>query len=82
MLLNIKLFGVVKEKIGSDTLVFEASSQASLTVAELLEQLKGAYPVLGSLSSLAVAVNHTYASGEVALQAQDEIALIPPVSGG
>jgi molybdopterin synthase catalytic subunit len=51
------------------------------TVAQLLERLgaKAAHPVW---SALAVAVNREYASGEAVLQEGDEVALLPPVSGG
>jgi len=41
-----------------------------------------AYPELGKLSSLAIAVNNSYAQDEEEINSYDEIALIPPVSGG
>jgi len=40
------------------------------------------YPEFSKLSSLAVAVNSEYAQDDVPLNRNDEIAIIPPVSGG
>jgi molybdopterin synthase sulfur carrier subunit len=40
------------------------------------------YPGLEKLSSMAVAVNHTYAMDTTPLESTTEVALIPPVSGG
>ena len=53
------------------------------TVAALLDTLCRAHPSLGPLSgSLQVAVNAEYASRDACLSDGDEVALIPPVSGG
>ena len=40
------------------------------------------YPALRELSSLALAVNQAYARDKDPVHESDEIALIPPVSGG
>jgi molybdopterin synthase sulfur carrier subunit len=40
------------------------------------------YPELAKLQSLAVAVNGAYAQNEAHISAEDEVVLIPPVSGG
>ena len=47
-----------------------------------MAHLRAQYPVLGELTSFAVAVNNEYAGPEQQLREHDEIALIPPVSGG
>lgn len=44
--------------------------------------MNDSYPEFSKLSSLAVAVNGEYASNGIQLDSNDEIALIPPVSGG
>jgi len=44
--------------------------------------MNDSYPEFSKLSSLAVAVNGEYASNDVPLLNNDEIAIIPPVSGG
>ena len=40
------------------------------------------YPKLKDLNSLLIAVNQKYASDEISVTETDEIAVIPPVSGG
>ncbi|UYZ62435.1 MoaD/ThiS family protein [Hymenobacter weizhouensis] len=80
MNLKIALFGISKEIVGQPTLHITADEGVS--VQGLLAQLRAQYPALIQLSSLAVAVNNEYAEEAQRLQAHDEIALIPPVSGG
>jgi molybdopterin synthase sulfur carrier subunit len=52
------------------------------TVGELREALMAQYPALQELRSLFIAVNQSYADDSQPLRPEDEIALIPPVSGG
>ena len=53
------------------------------TVGELRSRLNAAFPRLSRLrGSLAVAVNTEYSNDSMALSDGDEVALIPPVSGG
>ncbi|MEZ4968080.1 MAG: MoaD/ThiS family protein [Flavobacteriaceae bacterium] len=84
--MTILLFGVTKDIIGSATLSMPSSSEfgskKSKTVKELKEYLGKIYPELKKLSSLAVAVNNSYANDDTIIDNFDEIALIPPVSGG
>jgi molybdopterin synthase sulfur carrier subunit len=51
-------------------------------VGQLKTYLSELFPALKDLSSLAVAVNSNYASDKTPISETDEIALIPPVSGG
>lgn len=84
--MTILLFGVTKDIIGSATLSMPSSSEfgskKSKTVKELKEYLAKMYPELKKLSSLAVAVNNSFANDDTIIDNFDEIALIPPVSGG
>ncbi|TGE27624.1 MoaD/ThiS family protein [Hymenobacter metallicola] len=80
MKLKIALFGIAKEIVGSASLDLDTPDQQS--VAGLMNQLRTQYPALRELSSLAIAVNSEYAADEYQLQERDEVALIPPVSGG
>lgn len=52
------------------------------TVGELRSVLSQSYPSFKNLSSWMIAVNQTYADDKDALHPRDEVALIPPVSGG
>lgn len=80
MKLNILAFGIARDILGARVLEFE--TQEKLTVGELKRQLLGRYPAFLELSSLLIAVNAEYGSDDVLLHEQDEIVLIPPVSGG
>ncbi len=80
MKLNIKLFGIARQIIGSHDLALEV--EPNTTVQALKEKLHQDYPDFARLNSLMVAVNADYAEDDQTLQTNDEIALIPPVSGG
>ncbi|AWX46085.1 hypothetical protein HME9304_03117 [Flagellimonas maritima] len=84
--MTILLFGVTKDIVGSSTLSVPTSSitgrKIPKTVKELKQFLGEAYPELKKLSSLAIAVNNDYAADSKTINSYDEIALIPPVSGG
>lgn len=75
---KIKAFGVTKDIVGSR----ETTIEAGQTVSELRQSLLKKYPQLSGLRSLFIAVNNHYAGDEQIISDTDEIALIPPVSGG
>lgn len=77
---RILLFGITREIIGKHEISINSGNIAE--VKDLLAQLKEAYPALAKLKSLLVAVNDEYAEESQELSEHDEIALIPPVSGG
>jgi len=76
---RVKAFGVTKEILGGKETVVDLEGQ---TVADLREKLLTDYPALVGLRSLMIAVNNTYADNTDPISETDEIALIPPVSGG
>ena len=76
---KLRAFGVTKEILGGKELVIEANAS---TVGGLRTYLEDHYPGLVQLRSLMIAVNDVYAEDNQALSETDEIALIPPVSGG
>jgi molybdopterin synthase sulfur carrier subunit len=81
--MTIMLFGVTKDIVGSNTLHMPISNSRQFkTVGALKAYLGKTYPGLKELSSLAIAVNNSYADDSVPITHFDEIALIPPVSGG
>lgn len=80
MRLHILLFGITKEIVGQQQLALELPQEAN--VGHLLRSLKESYPALEHLDSMLVAVNNEYSSQEQLLSESDEIAIIPPVSGG
>lgn len=80
--MEILLFGIAKDIVGSSSYRFNDKEPKPLTVKELKGKMQQAFPELGKLSSLAVAVNSEYAEDHTSVVSGDEIALIPPVSGG
>jgi molybdopterin synthase sulfur carrier subunit len=79
--MNIKLFGVTRDIVGTSQISVPAIENIR-TVGELKKWLFTQYPAIGRLNSLAVAVDHAYAEDHAALGPGQEVALIPPVSGG
>jgi len=80
MEINILLFGISKDIIGGST--YATSLTENATVGDLREKLLKNYPDLEKLKSIMVAVNNEYSNDDVVLKSTDEVALIPPVSGG
>lgn len=80
MNVNILAFGIVRDMFGAGSVSVDIGSQA--TVGSLKAHLENSFPRLTALSSFAIAVNGVYAVPETIIGAGDEIAIIPPVSGG
>lgn len=82
MRIDIRIFAGVADLLGSHTLVVEVERD-TLTVNELKNKICELFPAAASAVQLCfVAKNHAYAEGEESIAEGDEIALIPPVSGG
>jgi molybdopterin synthase sulfur carrier subunit len=80
MQVNLKLFGITKDIIGNSELAMTLAEGTN--VNNFVDLLKSKYPSLCDLSSMLVAVNSEYATPDILLNNNDEIAFIPPVSGG
>jgi molybdopterin synthase catalytic subunit len=81
MRVRVLFFGMLKDLAGTSSDSLELPDGAS--VRNVLEYYATHLPRLKtSLTSLAVAVNQHYASAETELKPDDEVALLPPVSGG
>jgi molybdopterin converting factor subunit 1 len=76
MQIRVRLFAGLRERAGVDELELELPDGA--TVADALERLE---PLAGDLK-VVMAVNREYADAADPLHPDDELALIPPVSGG
>ncbi|WP_181306346.1 molybdopterin converting factor subunit 1 [Rufibacter sp. XAAS-G3-1] len=79
--MEILLFGITREIVGGSTLTVEPE-QPLETVGQLKNWLADRYPAIKKLSSLAIAVDSEYADDAHPLAPGQEVALIPPVSGG
>ena len=76
MEVSVRLFAMLRERAGARELTLELSDGAS--VREALDRLAG----LADGLPLVMAVNREYAPEDQVLAPGDELALIPPVSGG
>ncbi len=81
MIIKVLAFGITKDIFGASSAEVEVDDE-TVTVNSLKTLLQQRYPRLQKLSSYMIAVNNDYGSGEDVIHANDEIAVIPPVSGG
>jgi len=81
MKIRMRLFASLKDIVGRREVVLELPE--GVTASELLHRFAEDHPRLQALlPSLLVAVNREYVEGTRVLQDGDEVAFIPPVSGG
>jgi molybdopterin synthase catalytic subunit len=82
MTVQIRLFAILRERAGRETIELELDDGA--TVADVMDTLRERGPLSDLIGTLPVlmAVNRDYAAPGTPLRADDELALIPPVSGG
>ncbi|MGA8213463.1 MAG: molybdopterin converting factor subunit 1 [Candidatus Sulfotelmatobacter sp.] len=81
MRVRVLFFGGLKDLAGKASDLLELPDGAS--VRDVLAHYLSEVPRMReSMSSLAVAVNQEYAGAETKLKSDDEVALLPPVSGG
>lgn len=81
MSIKVKVFAILKDRVGREEihLDFEQGISCREVLRRLETQFEGIAPILWH--SL-VAVNGQYANGNTLLEANDEVAILPPVSGG
>jgi molybdopterin converting factor subunit 1 len=81
MRIRVKLFAILKDAAGTGELALELPPDA--TVESARQALAAHVPSLGKyLPRVAFAVNREYVKPDTRLRPHDELALIPPVSGG
>jgi molybdopterin synthase catalytic subunit len=81
MQVKVRYFGMLREIAGRDQEVVQLGDGSRL--GDLFAQLQQRIPKLdGFRGSIALAVNYEYSDGTTVLRDNDEVALVPPVSGG
>jgi molybdopterin converting factor subunit 1 len=79
--MNILLFANLAELVGASSVQLDLA--CPVKVADVKRLFIEKYPdVQPILTSSFAAVNHTFASDDDVIQSGDEVAFIPPVSGG
>ncbi|AOZ91342.1 molybdopterin converting factor subunit 1 [Paenibacillus crassostreae] len=76
--MKILLFAHLREEFGASSLSLDLGE---ITVTDLFEELEKRY-ANSSLHQVMVAVNEQFVNRDYLIQADDTVALLPPVSGG
>lgn len=83
--LKIKSFASLKDIIGTQQIILQLprKQEGIITVAELRERILELYPEISAQKiAMGIAVNATMADDKSVINDFDEIALLPPISGG
>ena len=79
--LKVRLFAILKDVVGEREITINVPS--GVTVSYLNNEILKKYPQLRSFSNKFVtSVNCKVSNGDTIISSRDEIALLPPVSGG
>ena len=79
--ITLRLFAGYRERVGQS--VLELTMPDGATVGTVAQEVFERYPgLIGTPTALVLAVNEEYQLHDYALSEGDEVALIPPVSGG
>ena len=81
MKVTVLLFAKAQQIVGADSIELELED--SPRVQSVLDVLEDQYPAMSDFLGLCVvAINHQYAPSRRRIEEGDEVAIIPPVSGG
>ena len=81
VIVTLRLFAVARQRAGSPEVAVELPERS--TVGVLRRAVADQHPALAPLlPGMMVAVENAYAGDEVEIREGQEVALIPPVSGG
>jgi molybdopterin converting factor subunit 1 len=77
----IKLFASHKDIIGKDKITLKMTEKIT-TVRDLKRMILEVFPSFPTKIQLVIAVNHKIAADDITINHLDEVAILPPVSGG
>ncbi|WP_323755902.1 MoaD/ThiS family protein [Roseivirga sp.] len=80
MKIEVIAFGIAKDILNGNQVTLEMKEKSS--VADVRQALVDLYPAFQGLASLQLAVNADYVNDDYLIKENDEVVLIPPVSGG
>lgn len=79
--IKVKLFAILRERVGETEITITVPT--GITVNYLNSEILKKYPQLKSFNNKFVtSVNWKVTTGDTIISSKDEIALLPPVSGG
>ncbi len=80
MTIRILAFGIAKDILGARKSTIDLPGGS--TMADLRKKILVNHPSFSKLNSLRFALKQDYVGDEQILQSEDEVVIIPPVSGG
>ena len=81
MHVTVRLFALIREKAGTDSLALNLPDGA--VVGQAIQTVRHEYPALEPyLDNLRYSLHMDFVEADAALRDGDEVVLIPPVSGG
>ena len=79
--IKVKLFAILRERVGESEITITVP--IGITVNHLNSEILKKYPQLKSFSNKFVtSINCKVTTGDTVITSKDEVALLPPVSGG
>lgn len=79
--IKVKLFAILRERVGESAITITVPG--GITVNQLNSEILKKYPQLKSFrNKFVTSVNWKVTTGDTIISSRDEIALLPPVSGG
>jgi molybdopterin synthase sulfur carrier subunit len=78
--IKVKLFAILRERVGESEITITVPT--GITVDYLNSEILKKYPQLKSFTKFVTSVNWKVTTGNTIISSKDEIALLPPVSGG
>ena len=80
MELTVTLFAALKDAAGKNQI--RILWKPGMTCRDILEELKSSQLPAGLVEHSFIAINGSYAEQDSSLSPEDEVAVLPPVSGG
>lgn len=81
MNVRVRLFGAEAAAVGERSIELDIAGDAT-TAADIKDHLAEAYPGLSGVPTCRIAVNQRFVEDDHKVGADDEVALVGPVSGG
>ena len=77
---HLLLFGIAREVVGEMKVSIDTAQTPDIKTVK--EKLIDQHPSLNDLASIRFAINGEYVDDQAIVNADDEVAIIPPVAGG
>jgi molybdopterin converting factor small subunit len=79
--IDLRLYASIKDVLGKDRIGIEWTK--NMTVGDLRKQLDASYPILSIVNArFSISVNRKPVDDSELIRNTDEIAVLPPISGG